>query len=86
MESESSASYEEKLQHLIVIMNWLKDHGLLNEYGLEVYELGIDEEFSLTSKMLTDKGKKVLDEYYNKWIENYKYGEVPSLEFLSNIL
>ncbi len=86
MESQSSASYEEKIQHLVMIMNWLKNQGLLNEYGLEVYELGIDEEFSLTSQMLTSKGKKLLDEYYDKWLENYKYGEVSSLEILSNIL
>ncbi|MED0656675.1 hypothetical protein P4S75_04955 [Anoxybacillus ayderensis] len=86
LESESSASYEEKLQHLIVIMDWLKNSGLLSGYGLEVYEMGVDEEFSLTSQMLTDKGRKILDEYYDKWLQNHKYGEVPSLEIFCNIL
>lgn len=86
LESESDASYEEKLQHLTVIMNWLKDKGLLNKYGLEIYELGIDEEFSLTSQMLTDEGKELLDKCYDKWLQNLRYGEIPSLEVFNKML
>ncbi|EBK2060126.1 hypothetical protein MJ257_12305 [Paenibacillus timonensis] len=55
------------LEHLKVVMDWLKQHNLLSDAGLEVYELGVDQEFSLTSEMVTDEGKKLLDENYKDW-------------------
>lgn len=55
-----------------------------NDYGLEIYELGIDEEFSLTSQMLNDEGNKILSQHYVNWLKNLRYGETPSLELLND--
>ncbi|MGZ0084919.1 hypothetical protein ACWNXI_04890 [Caldibacillus thermoamylovorans] len=86
LESEGNASHEEKLQHLVVIMDWLKNKGFLNKYGLEIYELGINEEFSLTAQMLTEEGNQLMDACYSEWLKNYRYGQIPSLKIFEERL
>lgn len=70
-----SRTTENKLKHLSVLMDWLNKNSLLNEDGKEIFELGVDQEFSLTSEMVTTKGEELLDKYYTEWTKNLSYDE-----------
>lgn len=86
LENDISGSREQKLEHLSTIVKWLSDHKLFNAYGIEIVELGIDEEFSLTSQMLTVQGNDLLQKYYKKWLEDMDYGQTPALEIFEEAL
>ncbi|MEK4439107.1 hypothetical protein [Paenibacillus sp. FSL K6-2862] len=70
------------LEHLQAIMDWLNQQKLLSEEGLEIFELGVDQEFSLTSEMVTEEGKDLLDSYYTNWTKAITPSEI-SLEILN---
>ncbi|XOJ01570.1 hypothetical protein ACMX2M_07505 [Paenibacillus polymyxa] len=69
------------LEHLRVIMDWLEQQELLSDDGLEIFELGVDQEFSLTSEMVTEEGKELLDSYYTNWTKAITPSEI-SFEIL----
>ena len=72
---QDSQTIGNKLEHLRVLMIWLNNNNFLNELGQEIFELGIDQEFSLTSEMVTTKGEELLDKYYAEWSKNISYDE-----------
>jgi hypothetical protein len=72
--------------HFQIIMKWLDKNGLLSSYGKELYSAGVSSDFALTSDMLTDVGKIVLDKCYKKWISTITYGEVPNTKILDDTL
>lgn len=84
-EQTSQESVANQLSHLRVIMNWLEEKNLLSDEGKEIFELGIDQEFSLTSAMVTPLGEKVLNEAYKEWVEKFKLG-APNLDILTKYL
>ncbi len=50
------------------IYEFLKEKELLSPEGLENLDFGIDSSISLNEMMVTDKGYKFLDKYYDKVI------------------
>lgn len=85
-EGQNCPSIEVAKKHFAVIMKWLNKNNLLNEEGKEIYEFGIDADFSLTSSMLNEKGNLILDENYKKWIESIDYKKESNAEFMDNAL
>lgn len=71
------------LEHLRAIMDWLEQQKLLSDDGLEIFELGVDQEFSLTSEMVTEEGKELLDAYYTNWTKAITPSEI-SFEILEH--
>lgn len=72
--------------HFEVVMEWLDTHQLLSPEGREAMETGIDSDFSLTSSMATDMGKRVLDACYADWVRRVRYGVRPSVDALQDCL
>lgn len=72
--------------HFKVMMQWLKDKGLLTSEGLEAAEAGIDSDFALTAHMLTPRGNKVLSRCYAQWSRTIVYGQKPSVSLLDKCL
>lgn len=72
-EGKSCPSLEAAKAHFKAIMQWLKEHNLLTEEGLDAYEAGIDDDFAITSTMLNDIGNKILREYYSDWLRSIGY-------------
>ena len=85
-EGKDCPSIEIAKKHFKVIMKWLSENKLLNGEGEELFEFGIDADFSLTSSMLNEKGNLILGENYKKWIQSIDYKKEPSIEFLNNEL
>lgn len=56
-EGKNCPSLEAAKIHFLVMMKWLKENNLLSTEGEEVWELGVDADFSITSTMLNEKGK-----------------------------
>lgn len=61
------------VKHFNFIFQWLNAHNMLNENGKEEIEIGIDDEISLTSNMLTNDGISFLDRYYDKLLQDGNY-------------
>lgn len=59
--------------HFQVVMKWLAENNLLTKEGKEIYDLGIDSNFSITSSMLTERGNHVFENYYSKWLKAIDY-------------
>ncbi|MBQ5564138.1 MAG: hypothetical protein IIT39_12265 [Clostridia bacterium] len=57
------------------VFDWLDRHTLLSEEGLEILDFGIDSSISLNEKMVTKKGFRFLDEYYDQVID-FDYREI----------
>lgn len=72
--------------HFKIITNWLKDHRLLSNEGVEAVCIGIDSDFALTSHMLTPRGNHILARCYSQWVQTVHYGEIPSTELLNKCL
>jgi len=51
------------------LMKWLKSHNLVNDYGLEIWAAGIDEDFGIDEMMLTEPGNRLLALYYVAWLD-----------------
>lgn len=72
--------------HFVAIMKWLKNKELLTGEGIEIYELGIDDDFAITSSMLTSKGNEVLQKGYSKWLKLISYKDGVDLSYWDSIL
>ena len=79
-------SLEAAKRHLQILMDWLHEEGLLNDYGLEIYEIGVDEDFALTSDMLTNRGNAILELCYADWLKTVDYEHLPSTTILERHL
>lgn len=61
------------IDHFSFVFNWLKQHNMLSEDGLEILDFGIDIEVSLNEKSVTKNGADFLNLYYDNIIEQSKY-------------
>lgn len=68
-------------QHFVILMEWLSRKGYLTEYGKEMYETGIDADFSLTSEMVMQPASELLAKNYNEWLADLKYDGLASGSF-----
>jgi len=64
------------------LMCFLKNHLLLNAYGLEIFDLGVDSSLSITSKMLTNEGNFFLSAWYDKYLESVDLNKDIDFSFL----
>ena len=81
-DGKNCSSLEAGKLHIEVLMKWLKLHSLLSEYGKEIFEIGVDQDTSITSQMLTQEGRNILDKCYDKWLRTVVYGKKPSTSLL----
>lgn len=61
------------IKHFTFIFNWLKKNNMLNKDGLDILEIGIDEDVSLNERLVTEEGIKFLDMFYDEFIKESKY-------------
>ena len=85
-EGEKCPNLDTAKAHLIAIMKWLKENNLLSDEGKEIFELGIDSDFSLTSSMLTEKGNEIIKKGYTEWLKKIDYQSDVDLRFWDEIL
>ncbi|MDR3503932.1 MAG: hypothetical protein P4L79_15280 [Legionella sp.] len=74
-EGQNCPNLEAAKAHFVAVMEWLKKNNLLSSEGKEVFELGIDADFSITSSMLKEKGNDVLKKYYSSWLIGNDYSK-----------
>lgn len=74
---EDKISVVDKLK---IILYFLLDKGLLSSEGKEIVNFGVDSSISIHERMLTQEGKKFLDEYYDKAIGKSKKEIIAVLE------
>lgn len=74
-EGKGCQNLEDAKVHFKSVMNWLKKNKLLSDEGEEIFELGIDADFSITSSMLNEKGNDVLEKHYSSWLKTVDYSE-----------
>ena len=72
-EGQNCPSLEAAKAHFRSVMKWLKNNDLLSDEGEEIFELGIDADFSITSSMLNAKGNDVLQKHYSSWLKTVDY-------------
>ncbi|MEZ5452625.1 MAG: hypothetical protein R3E93_07360 [Thiothrix sp.] len=85
-EGKNCPSLEAAKIHFLVMMKWLKENNLLSTEGEEVWELGVDADFSITSTMLNEKGKNILDKHYSIWLKTIDYSKNIDLKILERSL
>lgn len=61
------------ISHFTLVFEWLNDHNMLSKDGLDILDIGIDEDTSLNEQLVTEEGAKFLAEYYDKLISESEY-------------
>lgn len=69
-------------KHFVIIMKWLYSKSLLSQEGIEAMDIGIDQDFSLTSSMLTAQGNELLTSCYAAWLKTQNYKDESSIALL----
>ena len=72
-EGKNCPDIETAKSHFKIIMTWLSKNNLLTEEGKESYDLGIDDDFAITTLMLTDRGNTIFEKHYSKWLKKMDY-------------
>jgi hypothetical protein len=85
-EGKGCPDIESAKQHFSAVMKWLNKNNLLSEEGDELFELGVDSDFSITSSMLSEKGNKILQKKYSKLLKNIDYSKKPTKEYIDKYL
>jgi len=85
-DGEKCPSLEAATKHFEAIMGWLNKKALLSEEGIEIYELGIDEDFVIMSSMLTEKGNELLVKHYDIWLKKQDYDAEFDLTYLEGVM
>lgn len=83
-EGKNCPSLEAAKVHFIAVMRWLKEKNLLSGEGEEIFEFGIDVDFSITSSMLNEKGNYVLEKHYSSWLKTVDYSNNIDLKILDD--
>jgi len=83
-EGKNCPNLEAAKAHFKTIMEWLKENSLLSGEGEEIFELGIDADFSITSSMLTEKGNDILKKHYSSWLKTVDCSENIDLKILND--
>jgi hypothetical protein len=71
-----NCSYSEAKEYFSALMKWLKTNNLLSDDGIEIFNIGIDEDFSVNSFMLTQKGNLFLEKYFENWLKSISYENI----------
>lgn len=61
------------ISHFEFIFKWLQQHHMLNEDGIEILDIGIDEDVSLYDGLLTKGGITFLELCYDNLISKSEY-------------
>lgn len=72
-EGKNCPSLEVALNHIEIIMKWLNENNLLSAEGVEMLEIGIDSDFSITSTMLSKNGNEIMSQNYSEWLKTIRY-------------
>lgn len=56
----------EVLKRFGLIYEFLAKHKMLNDEGMENYEMGADESWALYDRMLTEVGKQFMEKQYDR--------------------
>lgn len=83
---EGGISENQVIRHFEFIFNWLNKQGFLSGEGKEIIDTGIDDSVVLTDNMLTNSGKQYLDNYYDEYLREIKYGSQEDEEWLDKHL
>ena len=70
---DNGMNEEVVIAHFKFIFEWLNEHNMLSPSGLEILEIGIDEDVSLHEGLVNERGLHFLDEYYDKLIADSQY-------------
>ena len=73
------------INHFKFVFEWLKNQNMLNNNGLEIFDIGIDEEVSLNESLLTDKGNEFVDMYYDELISSAGYDFQKEKELINEL-
>jgi len=73
-EGKGCPDLETAKKHFRILLDWLKKNNLLTDYGKEVYEIGVDSDFTITSDMLNEVGNSIMEKCYKKWLTTFNYG------------
>ncbi len=71
---------EAVVSKLKAVFSFLDAKGLLGAEGKEILDLGIDSSISIHERMMTDVGKKFMDECYDKAIDKNDTEIIDALE------
>lgn len=74
-EGKNCPSLSDAKKHFEIIMGWARDKKLLSSEGVELLEIGVDSDFSISSSMLNKEGDLFFKKKYSEFIGEIKYGE-----------
>ena len=83
-EGKKCPSLEAAKSHFIAIMGWLAENELLSNEGKEIFDLGIDSDFSIASSILNDKGNDIIAKYYSDWLRSIEYTKKINFDILND--
>lgn len=69
------------------LMELLLKNNMLSEDGREILDIGIDNDFSLNSKLVNEKGNLFLEKYYDKILSSIDFNNkisIENIDFFSN--
>ena len=78
-EGRGCESMASALRHFETLMGWLARHELLSEEGCEAMDC-INSQFALTSELVTARGRRLLDRYYQTWLAQIDYDASISMD------
>ncbi|GJQ51068.1 MAG: hypothetical protein K8F34_16680 [Candidatus Kuenenia stuttgartiensis] len=85
-EGKNCTDLDSAKTHFKIIMEWLNKNNLLTPYGREIYEIGIDSDFSLTSEMVNEQGNLILQKCYKIWLKMIDYKKRPDVAVFEGCL
>jgi hypothetical protein len=85
-EGEICPDLDSAKTHFKIIMEWLNKKNLLTPCGKEIYEIGIDGDFSLTSEMVSEQGNLILQKCYKNWLKMIDYKKRPDVALFEGCL
>jgi hypothetical protein len=65
------------------LLTYLKSRNYLNNYGLEIFDLGVDSSISITSKMLNEEGNAALSNSYDIFLSDLDINADPDFSALN---
>lgn len=86
-EGKGVPSLRAGMRHLVVIFHWLKKNNLLTEEARIMPPSKWGQDYSLISDDVLPEGQKLLDLYYDKWLDRLtSYRKKPSTLYLDKCL
>lgn len=86
-EGKDCPSIDAAKRHINFAMKFLEDHDLLSEDGMDLFTNGaVDDDFALTSEMVTPEGDALLSASYRDWLKQISYDGPLSAELFEKKL